>query len=121
MAEIKRGYEMNKIIKGKRYNTDTAEMIVKREGESLYRKQTGEFFLCLSGKEIKPLTQEKAEKWVEECCTISVYEELFNKSEEEKTRITVHLSLANADKVKRLAVERKISLSEMIERLVENF
>lgn len=113
---------MNKIIKGKRYNTDTAEMIVKREGESLYRKQTGEFFLCLSGKEIKPLTQEKAEKWAKENCSGEFYEHIFVKNEEdEKTRITVYLSSTNADKAKRLAVERKITLSEMVERLVENF
>lgn len=113
---------MNKIIKGKRYNTDTAEMVAKRKNESLYRKRTGEFFLYLPGKEIKPLTQEKAEKWVKENCSGEFYEHIFEKNEkDEKTRITVYLSPENANKAKRLAVERKISLSEMVERLVENF
>lgn len=141
---------MNKVIKGKRYDTDTAEELgviganransLTRWENRLYRKRTGEFFLyCYGGaasqyavsagidgyscgEEIHPMTQEKAEKWVEENLSGDEYEKIFGVKEEgEKTRITVYVSPAIADKAKRLAVERKISLSEMIERLIDNF
>ncbi len=96
---------VNKIIIGKRYDTDTATLIcnvdnsdciglqdapeekwaVYYNGESLYRKTTGEFFrLIQEGKEalIEPLTEEDAKKWCEKYLSGNKYEEIFGKVEE---------------------------------------
>lgn len=111
---------MNKIIKGKRYNTDTATSIHKTGQEELFLKRTGEFFLADWGREkIAPLTQERAERWVETNCP-EAFEGIF-KGKGERTRLTIYLSSWMADGLKRAAVERRITLSEMVERLVENF
>lgn len=100
---------MKKIINGKKYDTDTAKMVLSwgnnHNGftychEELYLKKTGEFFLygsggpmsryaqscgdnCTSGgSEIIPLTEKKARKWVEEHGDADDYEEIFGEVEE---------------------------------------
>ena len=89
------------IIKGKVYNTETAEKMgcwdngypvsdFHYTGESLYKKKTGEFFLygvggALSyysshsgwGEKIKPLTLAEAKEWAEEKLTTDEYEKMF--------------------------------------------
>lgn len=114
---------MNKIINGKRYNTKTATSIHKTGQEELFLKRTGEFFLADWGREkIAPLTQERAEKWAEENLSGEEYEKIFGVVEDdEKTRITIYVSPSLANKIKQLAIERKISMSEMAERMIERF
>lgn len=101
---------MKKIINGKLYNTDTAELIGELNNgrsytdlgyceDALYRKKTGEFFLhgkggamtryaewvgdCRTGGEIIiPLTIIQAMKWTEKNLTAHKYEEIFGKVEE---------------------------------------
>ena len=102
---------MQKIINGKKYNTETAEQVgfySNRYGrndfnwleETLYKKRTGEFFLfgeggpashyCTwidnhnrtSGEKIVPLTFEEARKWAEEHLEVEEYEEIFGEVEE---------------------------------------
>lgn len=98
---------MRKVINGKKYDTDTAEYLVRYSSvyssfedyeETLYRKRTGEFFLAGKGgpeskyrqrvgegwgggEGIIPLTQEEAKKWVEENANAR-YEEIFGEVEE---------------------------------------
>lgn len=102
---------MKKIINGKMYNTDTAELIAsdgwgsksdfKHYDEELYRKKTGEFFLWgeggplsryaepdgsghgwYSGSKIIPLDEEEAREWMEEKASTEKYIEVFGEPEE---------------------------------------
>ena len=96
---------MKKIINGKKYDTDTAKRIGRREEnpannldyffQTLYRKKTGEFFLLgeggprtiygqpsesggwRSGEKIIPLSYEDAQEWAEEYLTADEYEATF--------------------------------------------
>lgn len=102
---------MKKIINGKRYNTESAELCGSREygypgdlnyvSEELYQKRTGEFFLhgegganskyreeismnsWSGGEKIIPLTDEEAREWTEEYLDLEDYEKLFTVTEEE--------------------------------------
>lgn len=102
---------MRKIINGKLYNTNTAELIdtyyneypandFKHYSEELYKKKTGEFFLygeggglskyaksCgtnswTEGSALTPLTDEEAKKWLEEYSDVDTYAEHFELPEE---------------------------------------
>lgn len=116
---------MNKIIKGKRYNTETAELIGTYENnepqksdlwvkEELYRKRTGEFFLACQGgalteygiisvngtdkpgEELNPITAECAAEWCEENLTGDEYEKIFGPVEEDGSRGTLSVTLPNS-------------------------
>ena len=101
---------MKKIIKGKMYNTETAEMVGKMwessprdfsfYREKLYRKKTGEFFLygeggpaskyaerCglnewCGGSKIMPFTEEEAREWAERELTADEYIKIFGEVKE---------------------------------------
>lgn len=100
---------MKKIINGKKYDTETAQMLGEYDNcrrsfdykcETLYRKKTGEFFLygegganteyskvCgdnswCGGERIIPLTVENAKKWAETHMTGDEYEKIFGEVEE---------------------------------------
>ena len=101
---------MNKIINGKRYDTDRAKELAyayntldRRDftwyQETLFRKRTGEFFLygeggpmtryasrCGNawgyGEMITPLSLDEAKKWAEEHLDADEWEELFGSPEE---------------------------------------
>ena len=101
---------MKRIVGGKKYDTDTAKYVgsdaYSTPGdfnwweEALYRKKTGEFFLCAaggpatcyarrsgqnewsSGEEIIPFTNEEAKEWVEKHLSGDKYEEIFGEVEE---------------------------------------
>lgn len=96
---------MNKLINGKRYDTDKAELIAQSDNgcyvgdldfycETLYRKRTGEFFLhveggprtrCakrdgsgwVGGEEINPLPYREACEWAEENMDADEYASAF--------------------------------------------
>lgn len=140
---------MNKIINGKRYSTDSAkEMGYDSYSnptdfaywvETLYRKNTGEYFLhgeggpmsryaetigqnqWTGGEKIMPLTVEAAQKWAEEHLTADEYESIFGEVEETATKRTVSLSLTESaiEKIKRGAAEAGVSMSEYVEGLVK--
>lgn len=103
---------MKKIIKGKLYNTETAQIIGYWESagstsdfshtrEELYRKRTGEFFLYgkggpmskysrstgnnewSGGEDITPLTWEAARKWAEDRLDAEEYEKFFGEVPED--------------------------------------
>ena len=102
---------MKKIINGKKYDTETATVVAEwsngrnygdlyRCYETLYRKQTGEFFLYgeggafseysrrtgsnewSSGSEIIPLSEGDASEWLAEHADGDKYEEIFGAVEE---------------------------------------
>jgi hypothetical protein len=115
---------MKKIINGKRYDTETAQLIGSTSysnrtdfyfwREELYRKKTGEFFLYgeggpaskysrqieqnswSGGKKITPLTREEAQEWAEKYLDADEYEEVFGRIEEGKSQIATWI----ADSVK---------------------
>lgn len=100
---------MKKVINGKLYNTESAEMVGHDSAnwgnfsfwaESLYKKRTGEFFLygeggpmsryarscgnnsVSGGESIKPLSEAEAREWAEEHLDGDEYIEIFGDVEE---------------------------------------
>lgn len=139
---------MKKIINGKVYDTSTAEELGNWTNgastsdfayveETLYRKKTGEYFLhgvggantCYcsrygdswgAGEAIKPLKYESAQKWAEERLDGDGYEKIFGVIDEsgEKTNFTVSISTSTAEKIRRAAGQKGLSLSEYVESLL---
>jgi len=93
------------IIEGKKYNTETAKMIacynnmdgiriLQRDDArffetALYRKKTGEYFICTEGNcmsdevnSIDPVSEEGAKRWSEIYLSVHKYEELWGEVEE---------------------------------------
>lgn len=114
---------MKKIIKGKVYDTSTAQLVGEWSNgnytndfsycsEDLYRKRTGEFFLhgeggpmskyaksCgnnswSGGSKIVPLTYEAAQEWAEEHLTADEYEAIFGEVVEDDSRTVITLSMS---------------------------
>lgn len=119
---------MNKVIKGKRYDTETAKMIkseVVAWGmvETLYKKRTGEFFLLHDGSEggkwIEIFDMDEAKEWVEEYCSSDTYEALFGATGEEKTDLHLTLSGEDMEKLKSYALERRITVSEAVSKMIK--
>ena len=140
---------MKKIIKGKKYDTDTAKEIgcysncggwsdFNHLEETLYRKRTGEFFLlgkggpntkyaervdtnCWSGgSRIMPMSYEEAANWAEEHMEVDDYEIVFGEVPEDDTRktITVNLAVSTIETGKRMASQKNMSLSALVEELI---
>ena len=141
---------MNKVIKGKRYDTETANIIFSTGygysgdlyywREELYKKRTGEFFLFgvggpgsrysektgdnswSGGEKIIPFTTKEAMEWAEEVMTADEYEKTFGKIDEEneKTKLTVSLKINEIDTLKAEAVKRKITVSELLSKIINH-
>ena len=138
---------MRKIIKGRLYDTDTAQEVaqaehgypgdVERIVETLYRKRTGEFFLHgkggpatwaarqvgkfdrTAGEEIAPLTYDEAIKWAEENLEPDVYEKIFGEvSEDGETCLHSPISAAAKAKLEREAARRGITQRSILEALI---
>ena len=145
---------MKQVIKGKRYDTDTAKYIAEtssRENgigpsnfnfwsETLYQKRTGEFFLfgeggpmskysqpyenngSQSGCKIIPLTFDQAKQWAEKALDADEYETLFGPVEEDSNKHVMLLSVNESTYqiIKRLAVEKQISMSQVVNDWAKN-
>lgn len=140
---------MQKIIKGRKYDTDTAQKVCSYDNglpesdfdalcEQLYIKRTGEFFLYgyggartayaeadgnmwTSGERIVPLSENDAKAFAEEHASPEVYERYFGEASEGDTyRTTITLSAGTKKKLQSLALERRENISQTIERLIEN-
>ena len=139
---------MQKIIKGRKYNTDTAQEVCGYSNglpwgdfdwvqETLYVKRTGEYFLhgkggarskyavpdgdfMGGGSEIIPLSEKEAQSFVEENGDTETYEKFFGEVSEGETRTTIVLSEGAKKKLQRIALEKRMSISQVIERLIEN-
>lgn len=133
---------MKKIINGKRYDSDTAQLIAEGTGgypgnfnyykEGLYRKRTGEFFLAgeggpsskyskqvelnswSGGENIFPLTYQQATEWGEKHMDADDYEKVFGVVEDlEKTVITISIPAAVADMLRKTAAKTGKSISDI--------
>lgn len=142
---------MKKIINGKMYNTDTAQELGFNSNsgdwrdfshycETLYRKRTGEFFLCgeggpmtkyavsvgqnqwSGGSRIMPMSWDEARAWAEENLASDEYESIFGEvvENDEKTTVTLSLSTSSIERAKRASGQRGISLSAYIESLISD-
>ena len=133
---------MKKIINGKRYDTDTAKEITytsysnRRDFhywcETLYRKNTGEYFLhgeggpdsryavtvgqneWSGGEKIIPLTIEKAKEWAEKYLDADEYEKIFGAVEETKKTISLSLPENVIELLKQAAQKENITMSEYV-------
>lgn len=129
---------MNKIIKGRRYDTETAQEVCGYFNdelatdlfyweETLYVKRTGEFFLhrwgglgtTEPGRKIIPLTEEQAKEFCEKYADGDTYEQYFGVVEDNTERLSATLTAANMKKLKSLAVEQKRTVSELLNRMIE--
>lgn len=140
---------MKKIINGRRYDTTSAKEVgydyYSNPGdfsywrETLYRKNTGEFFLhgeggpnskysqsvglneWSGGERIMPMSLEEAQKWAEEHLSAEEYESIFGVIEEtaEKRTVTFSLTEAAIEKIARIAAEKGCAKSEVIENLLK--
>lgn len=142
---------MKKIINGRRYDTDTAKGLACAEysgsrtdfqwwEETLYRKNTGEYFLYgvggpmsryskpagsnswTGGDRIMPMTPEEARTWAETNLDGDKYEEIFGAVEEDAGKRTVTFSLTERtiEVIARRAAEKGCTKSEVIETAIEN-
>ncbi len=141
---------MKKIINQKRYDTNTAKKCAEWENtpyvtdfhhisETLYQKQTGEFFLhgeggpaskyaesaglnsWTGGERIMPMSYTEAQKWAEEHLNGEDYEKIFGDVEEDDSKVTVTLSLPKTvvEKLKRMASQTGQTQSEIIANLIK--
>ena len=136
---------MKKIIEGRVYNTETAELVGEWANtyntrdfnfciENLYRKKTGEFFIHGRGgamsryavssgsntmcgsEQIWPISFEYAKLWAEEHLTADEYEKLFGEVAEDDSRKIVGISLTvAAHETKTDSREKGITVSALIE------
>lgn len=140
---------MKKIINGKKYDTDTAQSVGQWDNgrytdfsfvsEELYRKKTGEFFIhgeggpmskyaehagntTCSGEQIHPISWEAAREWVEEHLDVDTYEKFFGEvSDEESVNTNVTFAADVYNEVKKLAVERRIGLSDLVNAVLREY
>ena len=140
---------MKKVIRGRLYDTNTAKPIGSTFGgaelstdfhyweETLYKKRTGEYFLCCfggamskygvwhgnagePGTAIKPLAYDEAKAWAEKALDGDEWIAEFGDPEEngDKTTMNISVTVGAADIVKRAAQKAGKNVSEMIETLI---
>lgn len=139
---------MKRVINGKRYDTNTATKVAVDEkhtggfddwSETLYRKNTGEFFLFGEGgpmtqyrkrmedgslgygEEIIPLSLDGAKRWCEDHLDSDAYEKIFGVVSEDagsKNTVTIRLSAAAISKLNNIAAETEKPKSDIIEGLI---
>ena len=142
--------DVNKVIKGRRYDTDTAEWLggtqkgypgdFEHWEESLYRKRSGEFFLhgtggaaskyreqtgqneWTEGEKIIPLDISEAQEWAEKYLDADRYEEIFGAAQEdgERTSFRVQLTPGEIKRLKEYALERRITPGEVVGKLIRS-
>lgn len=140
---------MKKIIKGKKYNTETAQKMGEYDNgyavndfhyceETLYRKKTGEYFLHgegagLSryastygdsmgwGEQILPLTEKEAEEWAEERLEVDDYEAIFGEVKEDYSDKSVSLTITarSHEILRRLQTRTGKTMGEIMNSLIE--
>lgn len=141
---------MKKVIRGRVYDTTKAKKIYETDNglgyndlyyisETLYCKKTGEYFLhgdggagtgyakhcgttSVGAEDIVPLTYNEAKQWAEEHMNGDEYTKEFGDPEADYTNkvMTISIRQKAIDKVKREAQKRDMSVSKLIEDLIES-
>lgn len=136
---------MNKIISGKRYNTETAELIdsyTKYERsfeyihEELYCKRTGEFFIYgeggarskyaerieqntwKGGEGITPITEAEAKAWLEKYSDAEHYEKCFDVIDDTKSVLRVDLAPSEMKRLRDAARKNGRSIADEVRQLI---
>lgn len=139
---------MNKIINGKKYDTETARFVGEYTHgyprnfsyycEQLYCKKTGEYFLfgeggpsspysrtisCnewTGGSKIIPSTYEDARIWAEKHLDTEEYEAEFGEVSDDDSTVALSISMPAcvADKLRRTAKEKSLTISALISQLI---
>lgn len=129
---------MKKIIRGRKYDTETARKVgCKTEraqyGDvdyALYRKRTGEYFVHAefsymlddgNPDYIKPLSADEANEWAQEHLNADVCEAEFGEIVDDGETISASINLPRKtyDKLRRLAVEAGEPMSKYMTKLID--
>lgn len=140
---------MNKVINGKRYDTETAELVgewdnghrygeFQYECEELYRKKTGEFFLYGSGgamssyavpsgnnnwtgsSKITPISIDEAKEWVERNLDADDYEKYFEIEEEGNVAFSLLIPDSLYKKLKNKSEDSGKSMKDIVVEALES-
>ena len=142
MRKILRGLKYNTStaqLVGRYLNEDC---FLTRIEECLFLKRTGEYFLYVQGgmlskysindawnkpkdgEQIIPITKQQARDWAEDRLTKQEAIEIFKKPpvppKDEMFRVDFQIERQGLDKLKRIAMRKKISASELLRRLVDS-
>ena len=132
-------YDTDTAKKVAEYDSDVARSDFNFYREDLYQKRTGEFFLhgqgngaskyaerafpdgWTSGEKIIPLTVDEAREWAERTQDADTYESIFGVVDEdsEKAVTTICISQSAVKKMKEMASDYKISMSAVVEGLID--
>lgn len=130
---------MKKIIRGRKYDTETARKVGCKTEQAqygdvdyaLYRKRTGEYFVHAefsymlddgNPDYIKPLSADEANEWAQEHLNADVYEAEFGEivDDDETISASINLPRKTYDKLRRLAVEAGEPMSKYMTKLIDN-
>lgn len=135
---------MKKIIRGRKYDTETARKIgchtrqelydsdlLANVDYALYRKRTGEYFVHAEydypyddgcPDYIKPLTNDEANEWAQENLDVDVYEREFGEVSEDDGNVatTLNLPRKSYDKLKKLALDSSTPVSKYLAKTINN-
>ena len=128
---------MQKIIRGRKYDTETARKVGCKTEQAqygdvdyvLYRKRTGEYFVHAEYDPyddgcpdyIKPLTNDEANEWAQENLDVDVYEREFGEVSEDDGNVatTLNLPRKSYDKLKKLALDSSTPVSKYMTKLID--
>lgn len=140
---------MNKVINGKRYDTETAELVgqwdnghnfgeFQYECEELYRKKTGEFFLYGKGgpmssyavpsgnnnwtgsSKITPISIDEAKEWAEKNLDADDYEKYFQLEEEGNIAFSLLIPGNLYNRLKEVSEKTGKSMKDIIVEALES-
>ncbi len=107
-----------RVVGGRRYNLDTAKKIGTAGDITLYRKNSGEFFLHEDGtRKINSLIYRDAEKWARKNLTKEEYKAAFEASDAKK-QVMFHLPEYAIYKLKNMAADRRKPMSEILTDII---
>lgn len=121
-----------RIIDGRTYNTETATLLGQYEDDApfeytLFKTRHGAYFLYVLSQaddheDIKPLTPEAAQQWMEKYCSADRFEAEFGEMPEAgdpEARITLRIPETLRRRVAALAEGRNQSLNAWMLRCIE--
>lgn len=129
---------MKKIIRGRKYDTETARKVGCKTEQAqygdvdyaLYRKRTGEYFVHAEydypyddgcPDYIKPLSADEANEWAQEHLNADVYDAEFGEivDDDETISASINLPRKTYDKLRRLAVDAGEPMSKYMTKLID--